>query len=173
MRLFIALLLDEPVKDALCGAIDNLKAQSVQGNFTRRENLHLTLVFIGETTRLGAVKQAMDMAEAQPFPLKFRGLGRFRRDGGDIWWAGVEPEETLSSLYSQLFGSLSRAGFLIEKREFKPHLTLGRQVLLRGQPQPFVPAVMRAGRISLMKSERIGGRLIYTEVYARNLAPRD
>ena len=44
MRLFIAINFDDKIKDELCLLIDKLKNYSVSGNFTKRENLHLTLV---------------------------------------------------------------------------------------------------------------------------------
>ena len=50
MRLFIAIQLDERVKNALEHMQTALRKQRVAGNYTRAENLHLTLAFIGEYT---------------------------------------------------------------------------------------------------------------------------
>jgi len=47
MRLFIAINFNEKIKDRLCEMQGQLKAQTYAGNFSRRENLHLTLVFLG------------------------------------------------------------------------------------------------------------------------------
>lgn len=174
MRLFIAVQLSSPVKDTLCQAIESLKKRSLQGNFTRRENLHLTLAFLGETTRLAAAKRVLDELELPPpFSLTISGLGRFRREGGDIWWAGAEPNDALSDLATQLMARLERTGFPVEKRLFKPHLTLGRQVVLQGRPEELPPVKMEVDRISLMKSERLAGTLTYTEVYAKEFLPSD
>ena len=60
MRLFYAILLSEEMKQALVGAQDFLRAQGIQGNYTRRENLHLTLAFLGETDRLSAARRAAE-----------------------------------------------------------------------------------------------------------------
>lgn len=172
MRLFLAVQLSSPVKDALCQAIESLKKQSRQGNFTRRENLHLTLAFLGETSRLAAAKRVLDELEVPPpFSLTISGLGRFRREGGDIWWAGAEQNDALCDLAAQLVARLERAGFPVEKRPFKPHLTLGRQVVLQGRPGELSPVGMEVDRISLMKSERLAGILTYTEVYAKEFPP--
>ena len=51
MRLFVAINLSENIKNALLKAQSDLKNQGFYGNFTRRENMHLTLAFIGETEK--------------------------------------------------------------------------------------------------------------------------
>ena len=48
MRLFIAIQLDDTIKNALTGIQAALRAARVSGNYTKIENLHLTLAFIGE-----------------------------------------------------------------------------------------------------------------------------
>jgi len=52
MRLFVALKLSEPVLDRLSKTTRELKTHAVSGRFSHRENLHLTLAFIGETTNV-------------------------------------------------------------------------------------------------------------------------
>ena len=44
MRLFIALRFDDNILDALSDYQDALRALGITGNYTRRENLHITLV---------------------------------------------------------------------------------------------------------------------------------
>lgn len=174
MRLFIAVNFQNEVKDSLCGCIERLKENSVRGNFTRRENLHLTLAFLGETPRADSAKRAMDAAAGVPFELSIGGFGRFRR-GGDIYWVGVEHSAALTALQASLCGELRREGFSLETREFKPHLTLGREVSLvpgfdrEAFARAIPPMHMRVEKISLMKSERLNGRLTYTELYAKQL----
>ncbi len=175
MRLFIALQFTDEIKNRLQEAIETLKAGSMQGNFTRRENLHLTVVFIGETTQANEIITAINKVSVKPFPLKIGGLGRFRRDGGDIYWVGVEKSRELSQIYSLLYSELTEAGFRLENREYKPHLTLGREIIPAksfertsfdrsvGTMEMCVPA------ISLMKSERINAKLVYTEIYRKAL----
>lgn len=177
MRLFIAINFDDKVKDDLCLLIDNLKNYSVSGNFTKRENLHLTLVFIGETpsNKITSIKSAMDNIKQQPFNINFTHIGKFKRTGGDIFWVGIDKNPALSSIYTQLYDNLTACGFNIESREYKPHLTLSRQMVLHS---PFdydnlnndIPKQnINVNKISLMKSERINGKLIYTEIYSKKL----
>lgn len=135
----------------------------------------MTVVFIGETTRVQPVKEALDRLSAAPFTLVIDGLGRFRRSGGDIYWLGIEKNETLLKIYSQLVRELSQRGFVLETRDYKPHLTLGREVVLDETfssdnfNRNLKPLTMEVAKISLMKSERLNGTLTYTEIAAKTL----
>jgi 2'-5' RNA ligase len=180
MRLFTAILFDEDIKSSLYAAAENLRALSKGGSFTARDNLHLTVNFIGETKRLEEVKQAMDRAvrkvRAKRFYLDLRGFGRFKCREGDIYWVGVEREDTLWKLRGELVRELKEAGFYdIDDMEYTPHLTLGRRVNLKENfhaaefEAGIVPMRMEVTRLSLMKSERIEGKLVYTEIYHAGL----
>ena len=48
MRLFIAVKLGEEMLGAVLNMQSQLRRAGVGGNYTKRENLHLTLAFIGE-----------------------------------------------------------------------------------------------------------------------------
>jgi 2'-5' RNA ligase len=175
MRLFIALCFDEAVKAALEEGIARLQATALKGNFTRVGNLHLTLVFIGETDRRADIERAMDSVDAPAFEVAVQGFGRFRRGGRDICWAGVRGGPALSSMHDALCAALTAERFAIEKRPFKPHITLGRDVELprsfdeRAFAEGMPAASMRAGHISLMWSHRVDGVLTYTEIHKRAL----
>lgn len=172
MRLFVALCLEDDVRSLLMQATERIRKQAVRGHFTKPSNLHLTLHFLGETERFSNVYQAMDDVRMVTFPLKISGLGRFHRPEGDVMWAGVHASEALLSLHRQLSAALLARGFTVEDREYKPHLTLGRQVTLQTnwdavQQINFPSMSMTVRRMHLMKSERINGELEYTSVYER------
>ena len=172
MRLFLAIELDEATKDKLAQAADALRQCSVRGNFTRRENFHLTLVFLGETDRAAAVRKAMHEVQMAPFTLCIRGSGVFKRSGGDICWAGVQKDPALMDLYSSLFNALLTQGFRPENRPYTPHLTLGREVVLRkdaGDLPQLAEMHVKVNAITLMRSDRIQGKLTYTPVYRQML----
>jgi len=170
MRVFIAVLFDEKVKKVLCKAISDLKSQAVSGNFTREENLHLTLAFIGETNRITALKNVIDSTAPKRFSLAIKGFGRFGRQSGGIYWVGVEKNIKLMEYASKLADALRLSGFNIENREFKPHITIGREVITENEIELDVPkTIMTVKRISLMKSERIQGVLTYTEIYGKDI----
>jgi 2'-5' RNA ligase len=175
MRLFTAIIFNEEIKNSLYDTIEKLQASTQKGSFTTKENLHLTLNFIGETERVEEVKQAMNhavmKANTHSFPITIRGFGRFKRREGDIYWAGIQEERTLWRLQKEMQKELIKEGFVIDDRDYKPHLTLGRRVLVREkfnleQKEEEMPQMsMEVIKISLMKSERIQGKLTYTEIY--------
>jgi len=176
MRLFTAIVFDQETKEKIYKIEERLRSQSKKGNFTIKDNLHLTLNFIGETDRLDSVKDAMliaaDSIQNNGFILNIRGFGRFKRKEGDIYWLGVEKEDILCRLQKRLATELKKEGFFdIDDTEYTPHLTLGRRVLPKDDFNPrefetsIEPINMKVNKISLMKSERIDGKLVYTEIY--------
>lgn len=172
MRLFIAAGFDETTKAALSEAAKRLEEHAISGNFTRRENMHLTLAFIGETQKLSLIKETMNGITASPFTLRMRGLGSFERAGGDILWLGVETCAALIRLQAELAHALREKGFPIERRRFRPHLTLGREAVLneafsRKEWERTVGMLcQRVTQIDLMESKRTGGKLVYTCLYS-------
>ncbi len=176
MRLFIAVAFPAPLREQLRRAAGRLQGQCLRGSFTLPDNFHLTLAFLGETERRAAAESAMDRVSAPGFYLQVGAPGLFRQRGGDLWWLGVEPSPALLEVHRQLTEELGAAGFALERRPFRPHLTLGRQVLLApGFDRPafarsLPPMGMEVRRITLMQSERIQGRLTYTPLHHRSLS---
>lgn len=171
MRLFIAVNFDEQTKDKIVSVQNRLREHG-KGNFSFRENLHLTLVFIGEVQRqqVESVKKAMAQVQIPKMELSFDRTGCFRRNGGDIWWIGLRKNDALFKMQRELAAVLRNAGFDIENRPYKPHLTLARRVVLRNKLEQ--DALLgsqfstEADAISLMLSERIDGKLTYSELYS-------
>jgi 2'-5' RNA ligase len=172
MRLFIAVNFPDETKSRILMIQDQLRSQALRGNFTRPENLHLTLVFLGETPeeKLPAVFRVTRTAEFPPFEISFNRAGCFTRGRKELWWIGADQNSPglsrLEAIHKRLLGGLSEAGLPADKRPFNAHITLGREI------KRFLPILLdtpditvMAGRISLMKSENIRGALTYTELY--------
>lgn len=169
MRLFIAINFNKETKDYLLKVSEQLKEYSVSGNFTKLENFHLTLVFIGEVqeNKVSLIKTAMNKLNSNEFELVLSGIGSFNRTGGDIFFIGVKMCEELKNINYFLFNELIKSGFVIEKREYKPHLTLAREVKLKSKINIANKEISTlVNKISLMKSERINKKLIYSEIYS-------
>jgi len=169
MRLFVAICLTDEMKDSISETICDLRDAARRGRYTRRENLHLTLVFIGETDRvediLDVMEDAAEEAFEKPFSLALSGAGAFRGRGGDLHWVGVENTPELHRLAKALRAGLSGAGFEIEKRRFTPHITIGREVVISSEAEIRTPqASMTVDRISLMRSDRVHGEVVYSEI---------
>ena len=172
MRVFFAILLPESIKNALCDAIALLRQVSLKGHFTRRDNLHLTLAFVGEVAaeRTDALSEAMESITVNSFSLRFGHFGCFHKNGRDIWWVGVEHNKSLQTAYHELAVSLKRKGFPFEDLPYVPHLTLGREIITapgfdrEAIAMTIPPMDMRADRLSLMQSCQVNGSLAYMEL---------
>ena len=121
-RLFVALSLPEIVADAL----STLQYGVDGARWRPEENFHLTLAFIGEADRHGfnAAVDALSAIDAPAFELRLSGVGVFGDKKPHALWAGAEPSPELLHLQVKVETALRRAGFNLEKRKFKPHVTL-------------------------------------------------
>ncbi len=172
MRLFISLNPGESEKNEVERYMLKLKKAGASGNFSRRENLHITLAFIGETERTKDIERVMDAAETRSFVYRLSSLGRFKSGcRGDTVFISVEDGGELKELAASVSMGLKKAGFRLENRSFIPHLTIGRNIagydMIRDIPVPRLE--IRASEIFLMKSERLRGILTYTPLYKKPL----
>lgn len=112
-------------------AVAHLQAQRPRWP-TAPERWHLTLAFLGEVDDVPAVDQelARRLAGFPALSLRLRGSGTFR--GGPVW-VGVDGEVPVLQRLAATVGSAARAaGVALERRAYRPHLTVGR----RGHPDP-------------------------------------
>ena len=178
MRLFIAIALPADIRAAFDRDNRKLRPFCSRGSFSREENLHLTLCFLGETApeRVSAVREAMDSVSSPPIPLTIGNPGIFRsREGGTLWRA-VDGGPALLGLQSDLSGALEASGFRQESRKYTPHLTVARRVVLRegvtvhSLAGGHTPLSFTAREITLFLSEQKNGGRVYTPLYRRELS---
>ncbi len=169
MRLFIAINLSTSTKLGLVNVQDELRRNSRRGRFGPQENFHLTLAFLGEcqSEQTTTVKDAMTSVSFEPFELSVDSIGRFKRPGGDIWWAGIKRCRQLMKLQNDITDALINRGFSLESRPYNPHITLGRQVVTDYKFDFLAPFGETVSIIDLMKSQRVNGELVYTSIFRR------
>ncbi len=173
MRVFVAVRFPWQIKEHLSQVQHEVRKFSQTGSFTRSENFHLTLRFIGEVEckDVEGLRQAIDrtVLACDFFPLRLQlgELGSFVRGDKQVIWLGLKPNRELDFLYERLQEELAKLGYPREGRKFSPHITLGRQVVLSKK----VPSVVKGEKafcaegISLMESVREGGKLVYHNLY--------
>jgi 2'-5' RNA ligase len=133
MRLFVALELSEDVKHQLATFQADLAARldSSSMRWTKPEQLHLTLLFLGEVPvdRLPSVEASLARAArgSPPLTLATQGLGVFPSERRpSVLWVGVGGDlEALRALQRQVALEFAWLGLADDKR-FRPHLTLAR-----------------------------------------------
>ena len=161
MRVFIAIRFTQAFKEPIFEAQDALRDNGVRGNFTLPENLHLTLAFIGETDRVDDIKAAVKEVVFEPFEIKTGRLGCFN-GRSKVIWLGIDGEKKLKAITAELRKNLDIRGIDYAKGRFQPHITLVRQPSDMPLDIDIKSANMTVKEISVMKSERISGRLVYT-----------
>ena len=171
MRLFIAINFPDEIKAAIVEIRNSIEKAALRGRFTFDENLHLTLVFLGECDirQAEAIKAVMNDAIFSKFTLMLDKVGYFKRDNGNTWWIGLKENNSLSDLQADLTERLRQKGFTLENRKYTPHVTIGREVKMSTVfVKSEVPQVkFDVTNIELMKSERINGKLVYTQVFRK------
>ena len=132
MRCFIALDLDDAIKSQLTTAQGWFGALKGKVSWTKREQMHLTIKFLGEVPddMLAQVVDVLSNAclQVQPFEFDVAGLGCFPSSGRQlrIVWAGITAPTEMAKLNDLLQQGYVELGYEAEKRKFTPHLTIGR-----------------------------------------------
>lgn len=162
-RLFYALWPDDAVRMELL----NLQT-SMQGRMTRYENLHLTMVFLGEqpTSLLPILRDVLKQMPRPDFQLDLDCLGYFSRPR--IAWAGMHAvPDALSSLHKKLTDELEFHCITSASGErFKPHVTLARDTSAPAELE-FAPIRWRARHLVLVSSTVLADGIHYRIVASR------
>ncbi|MBQ1848675.1 MAG: RNA 2',3'-cyclic phosphodiesterase [Clostridia bacterium] len=161
MRLFAAIRLDPAFVSALKMIQDGMKNAGIRGNYTKPENLHITLAFIGEYNDPKKALEAVKSVKFEPFEIKLSRPGSF----SGIFWAGVDGGEELYKRAEEVRAALGMRGIPYDRKKFSPHITLIRKPNADRTPRISpVDASMTVTKISLMRSERGADGMIYTEL---------
>lgn len=160
MRLFIAIRFSRTMINSLRSIQTQWRAQGVRGSYTKPENLHLTLAFLGEYPNPEQVMEVLRGVPFRSFPLHLEGCGQF----GNLYWAGVTGQEALEKYVRDLRQALAAAEIPFDEKRFRPHITLVRRGPEKAPPVPVPETEMTVRRISLMRSDRNERGMVYTEL---------
>ncbi len=130
MRIFIGVDLPDDLKDSVYQTIKFLKLSYNNSiNYVAKENLHITLKFIGEIKEkdLMSIESSLSKVAFPSFTVNLKGLGCFPDIfNARVLWIGVNDEnKNFSKLYNNILFHLPER-FKNEDRSFSPHLTLAR-----------------------------------------------
>lgn len=134
MRLFIALDIDESIRERLSKFVEGVRGFAPDVRFVSTESFHITLKFLGETDKLQPIVEALTPIRSQQFPVTFRGYGYFPgQKNPRVFWAGINSGPELEELAKKVDTAMTPLGFEHEKGPYHPHLTLARSG--SGRPQ--------------------------------------
>jgi RNA 2',3'-cyclic 3'-phosphodiesterase len=131
---FFALKLPSETKMVIKEHMDKLKEIMPFSRWVHPEDLHITLAFLGHApsgqleSAIHNVKEAIQ--GSSPVSLQIDKLGTFGSTiSPRIFWAGTETEQSaeMQLVRDRVFKACVDAGFKLETRPFKPHITLARK----------------------------------------------
>jgi len=124
MRLFTALALPDTVASSLL----MLQSGVPGARWQTREQLHLTLRFIGEADGRDAIAidDALATISDPVFSIELKGVGSFGGKRPRSLWAGVAANEALLHLQRKIESALQRIGIEADRRKYTPHVSLAK-----------------------------------------------
>jgi 2'-5' RNA ligase len=138
MRLFIALDIDEEIRQRIRTFLYGVRGFAADARWVKPESLHVTLKFIGEQPdeSVDAIEEALAHVSGLPFELNFRGYGFFPTPkSARVFWIGIQSGPQLSALASAIDNATATLNIPREERAFSPHLTLARRRGGSGSPR--------------------------------------
>lgn len=129
IRVFFAIFPNKFVQAQLAHQAELLEP-TCGGRKVKMQHIHLTLLFLGNVAvhRIEMLRQAMNNVSAQEFEFNLEEIGYWKRNQVLYIQARQFPAE-LFFLVDSLSSVLSEAGFLFDKRAYKPHVTLIRKAV--------------------------------------------
>ena len=169
IRAFIAIDLPPDVQDCLEQVSSQLKEQLGEKSvrWVPIPNIHLTLKFLGDVSvkNLNVLKEILsaEVSAQKPMELSIGRLGAFpkiRRPR--VVWVGVEAPQGLISLQRGIETRTTKVGYPDDKREFFPHLTMGR-VSRNATPDDVrkIGEVLSASKIGFLGAARVQAVHLY------------
>jgi RNA 2',3'-cyclic 3'-phosphodiesterase len=138
MRLFIALDIDDAIRERIALFMDGVRGFAPEARWAKPESLHVTLKFLGEQPEplVDQIKLALPAVSGAAAEMRFRGYGFFPTvKSARVFWVGMEAGPQLASLAATIDDKMASLGIPEEDRAFSPHLTLARAAGSSGSPR--------------------------------------
>lgn len=162
MRTFIGIKLKDCEKE-LQDIQNEYRRSSINAGYTLPDNLHMTLVFLGELNEEEVSKaiKVLDCCGFEKFTVHLRQVKPLR----DMLIAEGEPNAPLMDFQKELERKLREHGFMLENRKFYPHMTLARKI--KTETSQDISLSSRVTECILFSSERINNILRYIPKYIK------
>jgi 2'-5' RNA ligase len=136
-RLFVAVPIPDRAESEIAAVVERVRADGVPGGgrdvrWVRLDSLHITLRFLGPTAEDGVAPAAEATLAAagavRPFDVSIGGAGAFPTASRPraLWLDIRRGVEELATLAGSVDAELRAAGWELETKPFRAHLTLAR-----------------------------------------------
>jgi len=131
VRTFISVDVEDPlILDKIERIKETILATNANLKPVERENIHLTLRFLGEipVALIDEIYKVMLSVKAEPFEIEIRRVGAFPKITSPrvIWVGVVEGADKLREIHKQLETGLRKLGIRPDSKGFEPHITIAR-----------------------------------------------
>tara|TARA_Y100000814_G_scaffold139231_1_gene100943 strand:- start:1951 stop:2532 length:582 start_codon:yes stop_codon:yes gene_type:complete len=176
IRTFVSVSVPKEIVNIQSMLKSTVEPKGVKVRWVMNGKMHLTLKFIGNTTQgsIDNLNEALFNAvkSAKVINLSISGTGAFPVKGRpNVLWLGIKGDiDELKQLTVNINNSLEPLGFITEKRDFLPHVTIAR-IKSNQKKIPnisnylnttFTELPMKIVKISLMQSESFSKGTFYT-----------
>gem|GEM_PF-6991446 len=133
MRTFIAIDVNQEIKDTSEEVISKLQELGFKAAWTKPENVHLTLFFMGEMDEKAVDSMVYSLNKRMKgfpsFSTKLTGLEYFRfKHSPRVLFLKFEPTKSLQKMYLEMKAELTKNKVKYDDQgNFVPHATLGRK----------------------------------------------
>ena len=138
MRLFVALDIDESIREGIARFAEGVSRFAPDARWVKPESLHVTLKFVGEQpdSALAAIKQALAAINGTAIEIHFHGYGFFpTAKAARVFWIGMQAGPQPAALAAAVDQATATLGVPKEDRAYRPHLTLARGSGGSGSPR--------------------------------------
>jgi 2'-5' RNA ligase len=138
VRLFIALDIDEEIRQRIGRFVDGVSGFAPDARWVRLESLHITLKFVGEQPpeMVSTLQDKLKGVSVPNFSLNFAGVGFFPTPKSPrVFWIGIKADPELQRLAAAIDDASAQIGVPKDDRAFSPHLTLARKSGASGAPR--------------------------------------
>ncbi|MBO9472906.1 RNA 2',3'-cyclic phosphodiesterase [Shimia sp. R10_1] len=147
MRAFVGIPLEGPEADRFLDVQDRLAV----GTPVAAANLHVTLAFLDDqpVEQLEMLHEELEMIQALPFEMTMKGIDIFGGAKSRCLGLLVAPDPALMDLQADVARAARRVGMKIEKRRFRPHVTLSRFRDGQHAPEKIQGAISRGAHFDM------------------------
>tara|TARA_B100000965_G_scaffold21982_1_gene16574 strand:+ start:1624 stop:2205 length:582 start_codon:yes stop_codon:yes gene_type:complete len=176
IRTFVSVSVPKEIVNIQSMLKSTVEPKGVKVRWVMNGKMHLTLKFIGNTTQ-GSIDNLNEalfnvVKSAKVINLSISGTGAFPVKGRpNVLWLGIKGDiDELKQLTVNINNSLEPLGFITEKRDFLPHVTIAR-IKSNQKKIPnisnylnttFTELPMKIVKISLVQSESFSKGTFYT-----------
>ena len=179
MRLFVGIDLPNEIKHTLIELQCELRRLGINASWKSPENFHITLEFLGEldASNIQALTETLNKVAKnhRTFKVNIGGLGGFPtiKQPHTLWTAVGGSLRKLHQLQNNIHIELAKCGFVLEKRRFKPHISLASRPNLKGidlsEVHSWKLGEFMVLEVVLYESRNINGKIIYKDLYRVSL----